>query len=136
MDPLSITASIIAILQLTSKVIEYLGDVKDAPKERARLVTEASHINGLLLDLASHLAEGHLKELWYNTIKSLAAPNGALDQYKADLEKFQRKVVASGAGKVMHSLVWKFNKAEVDGMLSRMERLKSLILIALGMDHQ
>ena len=35
MDPLSVTASIIAILQLTSKVIEYLNDVKDAPKDRA-----------------------------------------------------------------------------------------------------
>ena len=34
-DPLSVTASIITILQLTSGVIEYLNDVKDAPKDRA-----------------------------------------------------------------------------------------------------
>lgn len=35
MDPLSVTASIIALLQLLAKVISYLSDVKDTPKDRA-----------------------------------------------------------------------------------------------------
>lgn len=136
MDPLSITASIIAVLKLTSEVVGYLRNTKNAPEERALLVSEASTLNQLLLDLASRIAEGHSGEPWYNAIESLAAPNGALDQYKTELERFRRKVeVTSGAGKVMHAVVWKFNKAEVEGMLSRMERLKSLILIALEMDH-
>ncbi|KAF2193581.1 hypothetical protein K469DRAFT_691133 [Zopfia rhizophila CBS 207.26] len=52
------------------------------------------------------------------------------------LDEFQRKIViSSGVGKVVHALAWKFNKAEVDRMLSRMERLKVLILISLEMDH-
>jgi hypothetical protein len=32
MDPLSATASVIAILQLSAKVLAYLNDVKDASK--------------------------------------------------------------------------------------------------------
>lgn len=136
MDPLSITASIIAVLQLTSEVIKYLDDVKDAPKDRARLVTEASNLYSLLMNLKYRLEEGHSNEPWYNAIKSLNTPNGPFDQYKDVLEELQRKTfITSRAGKVVHALIWKFNKAEVDGMLSRMERLKNLIQISLQMDH-
>jgi hypothetical protein len=44
MDPPSITTSIIGILQLSSKMIGYLNDVKDAPKERAKCVIELANI--------------------------------------------------------------------------------------------
>jgi hypothetical protein len=44
MDPLSVTASVIAILQLTGAVIGYLNDVKDAPKECQQCATEASNL--------------------------------------------------------------------------------------------
>lgn len=33
MDPLSVTASIIAVLQLSAKVLGYLNDVKDASED-------------------------------------------------------------------------------------------------------
>jgi hypothetical protein len=78
MDPLSITASIIALLQLTSEVIKYLDHVKDAPKERGRLVIETSNLYGLLMNLKYRLDEGCSNEAWYNAVKSLAVPNGPL----------------------------------------------------------
>jgi hypothetical protein len=136
MDPLSITASIIAVLQLTSEVIKYLDDAKDAPKERAQLVTEASNLYGLLMSLKYRLDDGRSNKPWYNTIKLLALPGGPLDQYTAVLEKLRSKVVITNrAKKVMHALFWKFNKSEVDSMLLRMERLKTLIQVGLEMDH-
>jgi hypothetical protein len=39
MDPLSVTASIIAVLQLSAKVLAYLNDVKDASRSRSRIFT-------------------------------------------------------------------------------------------------
>jgi hypothetical protein len=136
MDPLSITASIIAVLKLTSEVITYLDDVKDAPKERAGLVIEASNLYGLLMSLKYRLDEGHSNEPWYNAVKTLAVPGGPLDQYKDVLKELQEKaVISSGARKIAYALAWKFNKTEVDRMLTRMERLKNLIQIALEMDH-
>jgi hypothetical protein len=33
-------------------------------------------------------------------------------------------------------LAWKFSKEEVNGLLSQIERVKSLVLIALEMDHR
>jgi hypothetical protein len=62
--------------------------------------------------------------------------NGPLDQYKDTLEQLQRKVIGgSGIKEIGRTLVWKFSKEEVTGLLSRMESLKSLIQIALEMDH-
>jgi hypothetical protein len=37
--------------------------------------------------------------------------------------------------KASEALVWRFKKEEITSILSRMERLKTLIEIALQMDH-
>lgn len=59
MNPLSITASIVTILQLISKVIEYL---KDAPNDRAQCAIEASNLYNLLTTLRYRLEEGTSNE--------------------------------------------------------------------------
>lgn len=136
MDPLSLTASIIAILQLTSPVIEYLNDVQDAPKDRARLAVEVSNLYSLLITLRYRLEEARSNEDWYTVVRSLGAQNGPIDQYKNMLEQLHRKVMSgNGIRKIRYALAWKFSKEEVAGLLSRIERLKSLIQIALEMDH-
>ena len=58
MEPLSVTASIIAVTQLTSKVIKYLNNIKDAPKDRARCAIKASNLQNLLVNLRFRLKEG------------------------------------------------------------------------------
>ncbi|KAF2790172.1 hypothetical protein K505DRAFT_311875 [Melanomma pulvis-pyrius CBS 109.77] len=55
MDPLNVTASVIAILQLSSKVVGYLTDVEDASKERAKCAVKASNLHSLLLTLRFRL---------------------------------------------------------------------------------
>ena len=51
MDPLSGSASIVALLQLTSTVIKYLSDVRDGPKELQRIRLEVSSILSILIIL-------------------------------------------------------------------------------------
>lgn len=58
MDPLSITASVIFILQLTGKVIGYLNNVKDSPKECQQCIIEASNLQNLLTHLRPRLEQG------------------------------------------------------------------------------
>lgn len=131
MDPLSFTASIIAILQLTTKVIEYLGDIPNAPKARARLAIEASNLYSLLVNLRYRLEEGQSNDAWYTAVRSLGVQNGPLDQYKDTLEHLQHKLGGGSWIKgIGHSLLWKFSKEDVRGLLSSMEGLKSLIQIA------
>ena len=135
MDPLSITASIVAVLQLTHAVIGYLIDVKDAPRDRAQCALEASNLYNLLVTLRLRLEESS-DELWYAEVRALDVENGPLDQYKRALEQLQKKITSgSGIKKIGNTLWWKFSKEEVTNILSRMERLKKLVQIALEMDH-
>ncbi|KAK4998542.1 hypothetical protein LTR66_002248 [Elasticomyces elasticus] len=136
MDPLSVTASIIAILQLTSAVISYLDDIKDAPKDRAKCATEASNVFSLLTNLRYRLEDSDGDGAWFVAVRRLAVTNGPLDQYKAALEQLlPHTTPARGLKKVAHAMTWKFSKPEVESILLRIERLKSLTQIALEMDH-
>jgi hypothetical protein len=135
MDPLSITASIVAVLQLTHAVVGYLIDVKNAPRDRARCALEASNLYNLLVTLRLRLEESS-DELWYAEVRALDVENGPLDQYKHALEQLQKKITSgSGIKKIGNTLWWTFSKEEVTSILSRMERLKKLVQIALEMDH-
>ena len=96
MDPLSATASIIAVLQLSSKVVGYLTDVKDASKERAKCAVEASNLHSLLLNLRFRLEEGSADTPWYTAVRALAVENGPLDQFKQALETLQTKMTDGG----------------------------------------
>lgn len=136
MDPLSATASIIAILQLSARVLSYLNDVKDTSKGHAQCTIEASNIHNLLTNLRFRLEEGRGHQPWFTTVQALAVENGPLDQFKQALETLQAKMTGGGQLKKFgRALVWKFKKEELDAILARMERLKTLIEIALQIDH-
>jgi hypothetical protein len=140
MDPLSATASIIAVLQLSHKVIGYLNDVKDASKDRARCAIEAANLNSLLTALRFRLEEEETNSTmpWYTAIRALAVENGPLDQFKQALEELQNRMTGGSGSRAQRFgdvLVWKFKKEEIASILSRMERLKTLIQVALQMDQ-
>jgi F0F1-type ATP synthase delta subunit len=136
MDGLSVAASIIAILQLTGTVIGYLNDIKNASKECQQCATEASNLHSLLINLLYHLDQGQTGDGWYTAVRTLNVENGPLDQYKQALEQLRSRVESQdGIQNVKMRLLWKFSKEEIASILSRMERLKSLVNIALEMDH-
>ena len=91
MDPLSVTASVIAILKLTGEVIGYLNDVRDAPTECQQCVIEASNLQNLLINLRYRLEQGHTGDPWFTAVRSLNVENGHLDQYKQALEQLQSR---------------------------------------------
>lgn len=136
MDPLSVTASIIALLQLSAKVLGYLYNVRDAPKARTQCAIEISNLNSLLSKLYDHIEDGDPRQSWYITVQDLAVENGPFDQFKQALETLQSKITDCGRlKKASEALVWKFKKEDIASILDRIERLKSLVEIALQMDH-
>jgi hypothetical protein len=134
MDPL--TASLIAVLDTTWKFVSYLNDVRSAPKECAELATVAASLSNLLVMLKYRLEEGHSNEAWFASVRSLGVKSGPLDQYKEALGLLATKVSdVSGIRMTGRVLTWKFSKDDVNSILAKTERLKSLISIALEMDH-
>ena len=135
MDPLSATASIIAVLQLSAEVLTYLNNVKNASKDHAQCTIEATNLHNLLTNLRFRLEEGGASQSWYTTVRTLAVENGPLDQFKQALETLQTKMTDGGRLKQAgRALMWKFQKKEIASILARMERLKTLTEIALQMD--
>jgi hypothetical protein len=135
MDPLSITSGIIAVLQVTKEVISYLKETKDAPKELTKVYEEAKNLVILLYELKDLIAGQDSHDPWLRTTTGLTARNGSLDQYKKALEILVPKITGRGLRKVGQVFTWKFNKDEVMALLSQIERIKSLVQIALGLDH-
>ena len=133
-DPLSVTASIVAVLQLTAVVIKYTQELRTSSKDAGKLLLELSSLRGIIVgleDLASS------DEAWIETSKALIArPNGPISRLEYDLETLRAKLEpAVGIKKVQRSITWPFKQEELRSILDRIERLKSLFLLALEMDH-
>ena len=134
--PLSVVASVIAVLQLTNKVIQYLNDVKDAPKDCQQCAIEASNLFAPLISLRYRAEQARSGDPWLEQLRKLNIKDGPLDQYKQALEQLFSMVESRDRTRRMkRQLLWKFSKKEVTNILARMERLKSLVDVALQMDH-
>jgi hypothetical protein len=135
MDPLSLTASIITILQLTSTFTNYVNNARNTTKEQAQLAVEASSLYTLLTKLRFRVEGARSDDPWFDYVRLLGAENGPLDQFKDVLETMVNKLPSSTKRDQIKSvLLWKFTKKEVENALARMERLKSLINCALTND--
>jgi hypothetical protein len=153
-DPLSITASIVAVLQIAGTVVTYLNDVKDASSDRNQILVELSLTRGLLFslkDLAErpppYMANSWSKdgnddaeaEAWDAAISKLGGLRGPLEQYRSTLDKLATKLAPSAGNglsrRVGKALTWPFVRKEVDDTLKTMERLKSLIVLVLQRDY-
>jgi hypothetical protein len=137
MDGLSVAASVIAVCKLTHEVVQYLNDVRDAPKACQQCTIEVLNLLGPLTSLRYCSEQAQVGDPWFEELRKLGVKGGPLDQYKKALEMLLAKVeIQDGMHKFRKRLVWKFNKEEVAGILARIERLKSIVSIALEMDHR
>ncbi|KAF2224387.1 hypothetical protein BDZ85DRAFT_216344, partial [Elsinoe ampelina] len=139
MDPLSVTASIIAILTLTHNVGQHLNGVRDAPRDCEQCAIEIANLVGPLtqLKVLAQQAQAAGGSPWLEQLSGLNVKGGVIDQYAQALHLLQEKVkVGDSVDRVKARLVWPFQKKEVENILQRMERLKSLITLALTMDHR
>ncbi|KAI9875567.1 MAG: hypothetical protein M1830_008336 [Pleopsidium flavum] len=127
MDPLSVTAGIIAVLQISSNVVKYLADVRGAPESRKRLMVEISLTRGILGSvqlLTQGVTQDLLKEPLQECIKTLKYLENKLAPSDKRRIKFEQ------------ALRWPFDKSEIDETFRTLERQKSLFELALQNDQR
>src|ERR1700722_16235045 len=135
-DPPSISASITAVLRLTSTIVQYLNDVKDASEECMRIRDEITSASFLLYMLNDHAEQARLGEACLSTVRSLSVPRGPLEQFKRALEQLESRLAPlKGLKKIGKALTWPFQREEIKDILSTIERQKSLFDLALQNDH-
>lgn len=135
MDPLSMTASIVAVLHLTTTLTGYINDVRHSTVEQTKVAVEASNLYSLLTRLRFRVEAIRPDDPWLNQVRMLGIHEGPLDQFKDVLERMIGQISSSRKrDQIKSALMWKFTKSEVDDALKRMERLKSSINFVLTED--
>ncbi|KAI1092560.1 ankyrin repeat-containing domain protein [Rostrohypoxylon terebratum] len=136
MDPVSISASIIAVIQLSSEVVKYISDVSGATKERIRLRDEVLCCESILQQLRDGSDDSE-EAKWSETINSLETPNGPLNRLSVILDLLRSKLQPrDGFEKAFGALKWPFQEKEVSKMINTMEREKNLLNLALANDSR
>jgi hypothetical protein len=133
MDPLSATASIIAVLQLTEEVVKYITSAAGATKERKRLRDELRACRTILQTVKDEADDSEEGKDWTKTIEALEAPGGPLGRLLAALCKIESKLKPKeGIGKAFTNLAWPFNEKEIKEIHTTMECEKALLSLALA----
>ena len=138
MDPLSVVggvASIVQLIETSQKVVTYLHTVKSAPEERNDLLIELSSLLGLLISFKCRAEAATTEDPWLQAVKCLGQVNGPLEQIEDSLGALTKKLIPrNGLRGIARDCVWSLEKKEVHSILSKIERLKSSLSLALAND--
>jgi len=150
-DPLTILGAIASVIQISATVVTLIKSVKDATSDRQKLLAEIRATIALCQILQDHAELD--AEPWMKTFQVLyEGSNGPLNQLQAKLEVLQNKLAPGERGTSIHQsksdnltatrrmkawiqcAQWPFTKDEVRETLVDIDRLKSLLNIALSND--
>jgi hypothetical protein len=135
MDPVSITTAILAFLATAKQIEKYVSDVKNANKERDRLLIELRGLKAYLKLLAARLEIANAEDPWFKGLQDVLAKQPNNGQHEPDgilvqIDEFYKDVDAMLNPE--HCLAWKrltwsWDKATVDKKLAKIDRIKGLI---------
>ncbi|MCJ1244864.1 hypothetical protein MMC30_002065 [Trapelia coarctata] len=142
MDPLSATASVIAVIQITGQVFNicqtYFQGVKSARKDIKRLRDEVTAFQDALTSVADLADAPDSTQL--SNLHLLTKADGLLQRCKIDLEDLVARLQA-GMGKDekmkqfgLRALKWPLSSKEVDRELMVLSRYKETFALALTTD--
>src|ERR1700753_4149951 len=98
MDPITVVGLVATLVQLidaTTKVLGYLNDIKNAPKARAHVAQEASLLLALLTSLRFRLEDANTKDPWVKGVLTLGMAGGPLDLFREALEALAARLGCS-----------------------------------------
>ena len=135
-EVLGTTASIIAIIQLSSVVVEYLSNAAGAKTEQMRLCDEILECEFILKRLKIKLNNNDEGSSWSKTINALnESPSAPLGRLLVALSIVKVKLrPKEGIKKALAPWKWHFDKKEVEEVIATIERIKSLLSLALTND--
>ncbi|KAI4094172.1 MAG: hypothetical protein LQ344_002426 [Seirophora lacunosa] len=138
MDPVSTVASVVTLVGVTLKTVKYVNEMKDASKERQNLSKETADLLPMLTGLRNMIEDPRRSKTSFDGVNSLVTADGPLDQLSEALKQLNKKVKAKrGIKNFPRVLVWPLDKEECKEVLGKIERVKSLISLALeGENHE
>lgn len=139
MEALGAAASIIAVLEVSGKVLSHIRSAKGATKERKRLRDEVQACDDILQQLQDDADESDKDAACSEKITALEKPGAPLDRLHVTLTMIKEKLERSSKSEsrlkdVVAPLKWPFDEKEVDKLLVALEREKTLLGLALTIE--
>jgi len=138
-DPLGITASVIAVLQLAVTATKYLKDVKNGSADRLRLRDELRSTVCLVEMLKDRVEDIDDESETEETLQpaSMKALVGPLRMFEQVLQDIVTKLEPQARlRRLAKPLTWPFDKRDISEMLACLERLKSHFNLIMQNDLQ
>lgn len=135
MDPGTILAVVSISGTVIGKIWKYYSDVEDAKEEIERLRLEVEGTRKIIQQLVELVQSAPAGRL--NTLPSL---DGSIKQTRLDLERLDKKLEPGKRHRFMSKvnfkvLTWPLKKEETHDCISRLQRFKSTVAVALGVDQ-
>jgi hypothetical protein len=125
MDLVSASASIIALIDSTYHLVEFLSDFKDGGKERMKLLAEVSNMACTLDSLREKLDQN----LPTQGLLTLIKPGGPIDQCISIVATLTKELAPKDAiaGRTVQRLRWSFKKEDVYHAVEQLHRIQATI---------
>lgn len=144
MDPLSVTANLVRVidgaLQITTALVEYARDTKNASSVKQILAEETLFLSKLLQRLRDRAQTARHDETWLADHKDTVRPfETAYDDLAMTLEfdTVTGNIKEESKLRAVRTMVrWSFSKSEVYSLLERITRLQQYANVLLADDQQ
>ena len=136
MDPISgigLVASLAQLIDVSYKVVKYVGEVKDAPEQKKALELELANLLPLIMRLKQRIESARPQDSWLSTVRSLGVLNGPVPQLQVAMDLLGKKL-KSRKKMLGKNLLWPFEKKEGAEIFFKIERVKTLVGLALQDD--
>lgn len=127
MDPLSISASVASLLDLSEKLAKYAWHVKKAPEEIKDVKQTVDGLMPLLYSLEERAneAEAHPSHPWYRGLRRLDPgknPNGPVARLKSNMEDIVQELMPNDDWKkVTQPLTWHWSREKMKSKLREVD---------------
>jgi NACHT domain/Fungal N-terminal domain of STAND proteins len=140
MDPISFTASIIAVVTISEAVLsscwQYLEKARNAQKDVKKILDVVGSLKSILEHLKRLADSAHGNELdpRLPLLSALAVPNGPLMSCEAILQELEKKLGPAPKSFGLKAMKWPFKENAVNEIVETIEKHKSTIILALSGD--
>lgn len=135
MDPLGITASILAILGITRNTIKYLDRIRQFSPTYKRLLEEVRGVETVLSDLKTLSHDSKADPAHKASLQCLQR-DGHLAKFQSTVEglcsRLESLLQQKNSGR---ALLWPLKETEIKDILASIERQKILCGLAIAGDH-
>jgi len=142
MDPLSITASAIAIVQISGVIINtcynYRSQLKSASKDASRIINELNALRSVIEALYQLLYdENETRLIHESALRRLSQPDSILATCLASLEELsQRLEPKEGWRATKATILWPLKELDMKRVLQDIDIAKDTVQLALAADQR